>query len=169
MIRIEKQTLRAGAAAIALLLGACANLDTVPAGTAATDLAATRGKPFRIWPESGGAASWEYPLGPAGRTTYMVRVGADGHVTRVDQVLGWSFFGELHPGMKDEDIEHVLGRPYSRTYMPTPNETILAWRWMETVWPRCFYAHLAPNGTLARTSVRDEDVSDHGVLTSSPC
>jgi hypothetical protein len=159
----------------ALLLGAalwltgCASLDTVAPGTPAADIAASRGKPFRVWPEADGAASWEYPLGPRGSYTYMVRVGADGRVTRVDQVLGWPFFNQLKPGMNAREIEHVLGRPYSRTHMPLPNEDVLAWRWIETVWPRCFYAYMSPSDALLRTGVRDEEVSDHGVLTADPC
>jgi len=153
----------------ALALAACANLDSIPSGTRADDLAASRGKPFRVWPEPGGAQSWEYPQGPMGRYTYMVRVGNDGRISRVDQVLGWSFFDQLKPGMKDDEVEHILGRPYSRDHMPILDENVYTWRWMETVWPRCFYAYFAASGSLVRTGVRDEDVSEHGVLTSSPC
>jgi hypothetical protein len=153
----------------ALWLAGCANLDTIAPGTPAADIAASRGKPYRIWPETGGAASWEYPLGPRGSYTYMVRVGVDGRITRVDQVLGWPFFNQLKPGMNAREIEHVLGRPYSRTHMPLLNEDVLAWRWIETVWPRCFYAYMSPEGTLRRTGVRDEEISEHGVLTAEPC
>jgi hypothetical protein len=146
----------------------CVNLATIAPGTSATDVAASA-KPFRVWPEANGASSWEYPLGPAGRHTFMVRVGADGRVTRVDQVLDWPFFNTLHPGMKASEIEHVLGRPYSTSYMPYRAENVMAWRWVETVWPRCFYAYMDPAGSLVRIGVQDEETSDHGVLTSSPC
>lgn len=153
----------------ALWLTGCANLDTIPPGTLAADIAASRGKPHRIWPETGGAASWEYPLGPRGSYTYMVRVGADGRITGVDQVLAWPFFDRLQQGMKTDEVEHVLGRPYSRTHMLLLNEDVLAWRWVETVWARCFYAYMSPAGALLRTGVRDEEVGEHGVLTADPC
>ena len=159
----------------ALLLGAvlwvagCANLDQIAPGTPAADIAASRGKPFRIWPEAGGASSWEYPQGPRGSYTYMVRVGADGRITRVDQVLSWPFFDRLKQGMSTEEVEHTLGRPYSRAYMPLMNENVLTWRWMEAVWPRCFYAYMTPQGTLQRTGVRDEDIGEQSVLTANPC
>jgi len=147
----------------------CANLDTIAPGTPATTIEATRGKPYRIWPEQGGAASWEYPTGPSSYYTYMVRVGSDGRVTRVDQVLDWQTFGKLQPGMKVEDVEHMLGRPYRKTYMPLIHETIWTWRWTETIWRRCFDAYIAPDETLVRVGARDEEVSRHGLLTSSPC
>ena len=104
-----------------------------------------------------------------GRYTYMVRVGADGRVTRVDQVLDWPFYSQLQPGMPIREVEQKLGRPYSKTYMPLQNENVWAWRWVETVWNRCFYAHFTPEGTLKRTSVGDEDASDVGMYTASPC
>jgi hypothetical protein len=161
----------ASLALIAASLGAvgCANLTSVAPGTAASAVEASRGKPYRVWPEADGAASWEYPQSPMGRYTYMVRVGADGRVTRVDQVLDWPFFDQLRPGMKIAEVEHVLGRPYSKTYMPLTNENVWSWRWVETVWKRCFDAYSTPEGALTRIGVRDEETSDYGMLTATPC
>jgi hypothetical protein len=99
----------------------------------------------------------------------MVRVGADGRVRAVDQVLDWPTFNQLRPGMKVEEVEHLLGRPYRKAYMPLINETVWSWRWIETVWKRCFYAYIDPNGTLVKTGVSDEDVADMGVSVSIPC
>lgn len=160
-----KRMLRCTMLAACLWATGCVNLATVSPGTTADSL----GKPFRVWPEVNGASSWEFPQGPAGRHTFMVRVGADGRVSRVDQVLDWPFFNTLQPGMKANDIEHVLGRPYSTTYMPRLAENVMAWRWVETVWPRCFYAYMGRDGTLVRIGVQDEETSDNGVLTASPC
>ena len=108
-------------------------------------------------------------MGPMGHYTYMVRVGADGRVTRVDQVLDWPYFNTLTQGMKSDEIEHVLGRPYRTSYMPMMAENVMAWRWIETIWPRCFFAYLDPAGRLLRTGVKDEEVGDTGTLASSPC
>jgi hypothetical protein len=147
----------------------CVNLANVAPGTPANDIAAGLGKPFRIWPEANGASSWEYPQGPAGNYTYMVRVGADGRVTGVDQVLDWPFFNRLHPGMKASEIEHLIGRPYRTTYMPNLAQNVMTWRWVETVWPRCFFAFMDTSWSLVRVAVLDQETSDHGVLTSAPC
>lgn len=147
----------------------CANLTSFPPGTPAATIESSRGKPFRVWPEPNGAASWEYPMGPRGRYTYMVRVGADGRVTRVDQVLGWPFFNQLKPGMPIREVEQTLGRPYSKAFMPLQNENVWAWRWVETVWYRCFYAHFSPEGTLRRVSAGDENTADMGIHSEPPC
>jgi hypothetical protein len=170
MMRIEvKSRAAAVALAIALALSACANLDAVAPGTPADSVAAARGNPYRVWPEANGAASWEYPTGPSNRYTYMVRIGGDGRVTRVDQVLGWPYFERLQNGMTEQEVEHVLGRPYSQTPLPLRNLTVYAWRWMETVWPRCFYAYFDAKGTLVETGVRDEETGDRGIVIARPC
>ena len=147
----------------------CANLASIAPGTPAAAIESSRGKPFRVWPEPNGGASWEYPEGPQGHHTYMVRVGADGRVTRVDQVLDWPFFNMLKPGMKTAEVEHVLGRPYRTSPMPLLAQNVMSWRWIEAVWKRCFYAYLTPEGTLVNIGVRDEEMSDHGILTTNPC
>jgi len=156
-------------AATCLWATGCANLTGVAPGTLAADVASSRGKPFRVWPEANGASSWEYPMGPMGHYTYMVRVGADGRVSRVDQVLDWPYFNTLTQGMKADEIEHVLGRPYRTSYMPMMAENVMTWRWIETIWPRCFFAYLDPAGRMLRTGVKDEEVGDTGMWASSPC
>jgi hypothetical protein len=169
MTRKSASLLRWTVIGAALWVAGCANLDGFPPGTPGSAIESSRGKPFRVWPEANGASSWEYPQGPTGRYTYMVRVGADGRVTRVDQVLDWPFFRKLESGMPIQEVEHTLGRPYSKTFMPLQDENVWAWRWVETVWRRCFYAHFSPDGKLRRTSVGDEDTPDMGVLSSAPC
>ena len=168
---VSKRVTAKGVVASALLVAAagCANVATIAPGTPSEAVAASAGKPYRVWPEANGGASWEYPQQPSGRYNYMVRIGADGRVTRVDQVLDWPFFNAIAPGMKRNDIEHILGRPYSTTYMPVLDRDVMAWRWVETVWKRCFFAYLSRDGSLVNIGVQDEEVSDHGQLTAAPC
>ena len=152
-----------------LLASGCANLTSIAPGTAAAAVEASRGKPFRVWPETGGGASWEYPLGPEGRYTYMVRVGADGRVTGVDQVLGWDTFRRITMGMPVEEVEHMLGRPYSKVTYPLTGQTAWAWRFVETVWFRCFFAYVGPDGKLTGTGSKDEETGDQGIIMAIPC
>ena len=168
MTTARKRILRVTLIAAALWTAGCANLTSFPPGTSAATIESSR-KPYRVWPEANGASSWEYPQGPMGRYTYMVRIGPEGRLTRVDQVLDWPFFSKLQPGMSIREVEQTLGRPYSKTFMPLWSENVWSWRWVETVWNRCFYAHFTPEGTLKRTSVGDEDASDVGMYTASPC
>lgn len=151
------------------LASACANLTSIAPGTPAASVEASSGKPYRVWPETGGGSSWEYPLGPQGRYTYMVRLGADGRVTTVDQVLGWDTFKRVGVGMPAQDVEHLLGRPYSKVMFPLTGQTAWAWRFVETVWPRCFYAYVGSDGRVAGTGARDEDPATMGNFLSIPC
>lgn len=164
-IRILQCVLLAGC----LLASGCANLTSIPPGTAAAAVEASRGKPFRVWPEPGGGASWEYPQGPAGRYTYMVRVGADGRVTGVDQVLGWDTFQRITMGMPMEEVEHMLGRPYSKVTFSLTGQTAWAWRFVETVWFRCFFTYVGADGKVTGTGSKDEETGDHGIIMASPC
>lgn len=152
-----------------LLVAGCANLTSIAPGTPAATVEASRGKPFRVWPEPGGGTSWEYPFGPAGRYTYMVRVGADGRVTGVDQVLGWDTFTRITLGMPVAEVEHILGRPYSKVTFPLTGQTAWAWRFVETVWNRCFYAYIGPDGKLTGTGSRDEESGHDSIIMATPC
>ena len=151
------------------LVSACANLTSIPPGTPAASVEASRGKPFRVWPETGGGSSWEYPTGPQGRYTYMIRVGADGRVARVDQVLGWDTFRNVSIGMPAQEVEHMLGRPYSKVTFPLTGQTAWAWRFVDTTLRQCFYAYVGTDGKVAGTGARDEDPNTMGNFLSVPC
>ncbi|MEO7761116.1 MAG: hypothetical protein ABIS68_04290 [Casimicrobiaceae bacterium] len=152
-----------------LLVSSCANLSGIAPGTPAASVESSAGKPSRVWPEPGGGASWEYPLGPQGRYTYMVRMGSDVRVTRVDQVLDWDTFSHITKGMPMSEVEHLLGRPFSKVAFPLTGQTAWSWRFIETVWPRCFYAYEDANGKVEGTGARDEIPGTLGAGLEIPC
>jgi len=159
---------RSALLAVAFVAG-CASVDRIAPGTPAAAVESSSGRPARVWQEPGGGASWEYPMGPMGRYTYMVRFGPDARVTQVDQVLGWNQFTRIQRGMTMDAVEHMLGRPYSRVYMPLANETAWSWRFMETVFPRCFYVYEGPDHLVAGTDARDESSGTLGTGLEIPC
>ena len=53
----------------------------------------------------------EYPRGPAGRHTWFVMLDAEGRATGAEQVLTVSNFTRINPGMAQEDVLTLLGRP----------------------------------------------------------
>src|SRR5258708_1471157 len=90
-----------------LSLSGCANFAGMGRGPPAAAVESSSGKPYRVWPEAAGGSSWEYPMGPEGRYTYMVRFGGEGRVSRVDQVLGWDTFSRISNGMPMNEVEHL--------------------------------------------------------------
>jgi hypothetical protein len=159
-LSIQETAMRRSSHIFALIAGSlfagCANYASIVPGTSAPAVEANSGKPFRVWPEAGGGSTWEYPMGPEGRYTYMVRLGPDNRVSRVDQVLDWTTFGRIHKGMPMSDVEHLIGRPYSKVEYPRTDQVAWAWRFVEGVTRRCFYVYEGRDGRVAGTGARDE-------------
>jgi outer membrane protein assembly factor BamE (lipoprotein component of BamABCDE complex) len=153
-----------------LFLAACASVASLPPGTSADDVERSMGRPFRVWQEAGGGASWEYPTGPEGKYTYMARMGPDRRLQRVDQVLDDPWFAKVQPGMSVEDIERLLGRPYSVVDFPLKQQTVWAWRYHHNVDDRCFYVYFDRAERVVTTGSRDEDREPVGPgMLAKPC
>lgn len=73
------------------------------------------GEPATIHKGGSGATvaeSWEYPRGPLGRHTYMVRFDARGTVVSIDQVLTVAQTAKIAWGQATrDDVRKLLGRP----------------------------------------------------------
>ena len=58
------------------------------------------------------AESWEYPRGPFGGHTYMVRINASGQVAQIDQVLTRQTVAQVKIGADTRnEVRKLLGRP----------------------------------------------------------
>ena len=103
--------------ALVAAVSACASYsgrNLVPGKSTAAEVEATMGKPAELVSLGGGEVLWQYPRGPAGRQTYVVRVGPDDVVREVSQVLTMQNLARLVPGESTpEDARRVLGPPFS--------------------------------------------------------
>ena len=68
------------------------------------------GQPERVWPETGGAKTYEYNRQPEGLRNYMITIGADGKMSALRQVLTPENFARVRPGMGVEDVRRMLGK-----------------------------------------------------------
>ena len=104
-------------AALFLLAGCASYSGSSLAPNAATQVEVRQlmGEPAAIHKGGSGATaveSWEYPRGPMGRQTYMVRFDARGIVTSIDQVLTVAHTARIAWGQATrEDVRRLLGRP----------------------------------------------------------
>ncbi len=104
-------------AALCLLAG-CASYSgssLVPNAASQAEVRQVMGEPAAIHKGAGGEAvaeSWEYPRGPVGRHTFMVRFDARGTVLSIDQVLTVAQTSRIAWGQATrEDVRKLLGRP----------------------------------------------------------
>ncbi|MGH7412084.1 MAG: outer membrane protein assembly factor BamE domain-containing protein [Candidatus Methylomirabilis sp.] len=84
------------------------------------------GAPTDTRVDRNGDKLWEYATGPQGTVTYLVRVGADGRVKDVSQLLTYEQLEKVVPGtMTKADVRDLLGRPSEEDDLPVG----LTWSW----------------------------------------
>lgn len=112
--------------AIAALAGCIGPQALVPGQSTVVDMRARVGTPTDIRFDRNGDELWEYASGPSGYYTYLVRVGSDGKVKEVSQILTDDQLMKIVPGtMTKADVRNLLGRPSDQTYTGTGTE----WSW----------------------------------------
>lgn len=92
------------------LLG-CAGTPLYPGQTGEAEIRAHFGQPAMEWQNTDGSVTLEYPHGPAGTTTDMVTLNPDRTLRSIEQVLTDATFAKVKPGMTQDDIRRLLGRP----------------------------------------------------------
>jgi hypothetical protein len=109
------------------LLGGCMNPRAlVPGQSTEADVSAKMGKPTDNRVDRNGDRLWEYATGPEGTQTFLVRIGTDGKVKEVIQLLTEEQFGKIVPGTTTKpEVRSLLGRPSEENEHPTG----LAWSW----------------------------------------
>lgn len=111
---------------VLLLAGCVAPGGLVPQQSTGLDVRAKMGRPTDIRFDRNGEELWEYAEGPAGIETHLVRIGKDGRVLAVTQLLTEERLYSLEPGKSTkQDARHILGRPSDESFLATGE----AWSW----------------------------------------
>jgi hypothetical protein len=106
--------MRARILVLSTLLSACAAYDGSglrPGVSTAEEAVRTMGPPALEIPNPDGSKSLAYPKGYYSGQTFMVRVGKDGLVQRIDQVLNEDHFYRIVPGITRDDVLRLIGPP----------------------------------------------------------
>ena len=155
----------------ALFLSACAGyggsnlkpgVDTVPA------VIASMGEPAMRWKEADGREQLAYPRGPAGTQTFMVFMGADGRLQRIEQVLDSEYFARIEHGKSTmSDVLKVLGPSPSQwvSYFKARDELVWSWRFCDSWSFMAFFDVMfdASTGVVRSTSQRPDLSGPDGV------
>ncbi|WP_404301938.1 outer membrane protein assembly factor BamE [Alicycliphilus denitrificans] len=89
------------------------------------------GEPERVWPEQDGGHTLEYNRQPAGHQNYMITIGPGGKMTALRQVLAPHYFEQVRPGMEQEAVRRMLGKPAKRMTYELKQETDWDWNWID--------------------------------------
>ena len=77
--------------------------------------------------EADGGRTLEYPRQPEGRSNLMITIGSDGRMSALRQVLTEANFARIQPGMRQDEVRRLLGKPAkTQRYLPAREE---AWDW----------------------------------------
>jgi hypothetical protein len=133
---------------IAALAGCVGPRAMVPGQSTIVEMRARVGTPTDIRFDRNGDELWEYATGPMGYETYLVRIGTDGKVKEVTQILTEDQMLKLVPGtMTKADARNLLGRPSDQTF--TASGTVWSWRFMKFgVQPGYLTVRFNPDNTV---------------------
>ncbi len=119
---------------ILALLSACASYSgrgLVPGQATLDDVLKTMGEPAMRWRDADGRQQLAYPHGPEGLQTFMVFVGPDERLERIEGVLDPAHFARIRNGKSDQaEVERLLGpsQPQWTAYFKARDELVWEWR-----------------------------------------
>jgi len=104
-----------------------------------------------------GSRRLEYPRGPQGLHTWMVDIGWNGRLVAITQALVAENFAKVHPGMSDEEVRQLLGKPGQVAVFRLKQETVWSWKWLEggVTQEAYFNVHFGTDGRVVTTSRSD--------------
>jgi len=118
---------------VSTLLAACASYNgsgLKPGEAKLEDVQSLMGPPAMRWQDADGSVQLAYPRGPVGYQTFMVKLGSDGRLQSIANVLEEKGFIQIRAGLTKEQVLRVLGPPDpGRTvYFKARDELVWDWR-----------------------------------------
>lgn len=123
-----------------------------------SDVRIAMGQPDTVWEEESGARTLEYPKGPMGHRTWMFAIDKDGKLQDYRQVLNEENFVNIKPGMSQETVRRLLGKPRTSVRFKLKNEEVWDWRYLKShTESRFFNVHFdIDSRQVTRTSSSDD-------------
>ena len=148
---------------VAVSLSSCAGYggtDLKPGASAVPDVIASMGKPAIVWKDGNGRQQLSYPRGPLGTQSFMVFIGMDGRLERIEQVLNPENFARIEPGKSDKEaVVRILGPSLlPPLYFTARNELAWEWRFEDSLSKRMLFGVLFDGTTgVVRTTYQREE------------
>lgn len=121
---------------VAVLLTACAAYSgsgLKPGEARLENVLQVMGQPAMRWQDSDGSLQLVYPRGPMGYHTYMVTIGPDGKLQRIENVMNPKDFARIQAGMTKSQVLRILGPSVSSwtVYFKARDELVWEWRYCD--------------------------------------
>jgi hypothetical protein len=100
--------------------------------TTADEVRAAMGAPRNVYPDAEGGETWEYPRGPLGYHTFMVRLDGSRHLHDIEQVLDEEHFARIEVGKTTQkQVQRLIGTPARSTFFERRRETVWDYRFRD--------------------------------------
>lgn len=112
-------------------LGACdwiASKELKVGESTVDDVRRLMGGPDTIREQADGGKIYEYPRGPQGAQTWMVRIDANGRYQGMSDALAEANLAKVKPGMTRDEVRLLLGRPGETGRMAGAQGPVMTWR-----------------------------------------
>ncbi|MFZ3322302.1 MAG: outer membrane protein assembly factor BamE [Usitatibacter sp.] len=103
-----------------------------PGSSTEAEVRATMGAPAAEFTAPDGSRKLFYPRGPMGTDTFLVRVGGDGVMRDIGNVLKDETFNAVEAGMTERDILEMIGPPGKTMPFPISNTHAWDYRFIDT-------------------------------------
>jgi outer membrane protein assembly factor BamE (lipoprotein component of BamABCDE complex) len=128
-----------------------------PGESTEADVRSQMGRPETERVFTDGSKRFEYPRGPMGDQTWFVDIDANGRYAGATQVLTAVNFAKVRPGLTEDEVRRLLGKPGQIARFPLKPEIVWSWRWLEdgVNQDAFFNVHFGPDGLVYTTSRSD--------------
>jgi outer membrane protein assembly factor BamE (lipoprotein component of BamABCDE complex) len=114
------------------------------------------GDPVTITTEADGSRTMDYPRQPEGWTNYVIKIGADGKVSSIRQLVTTDNFAKITAGLGQQEVRNILGRPAKQQRFDLKKEEIWDWRFKDGQMSKIFSVTFDTSGKVTTTGVSDD-------------
>lgn len=114
------------------------------------------GDPVTVTVEVDGTRTLEYPRQPEGWTNYVIRIGPDGKMSSLRQLLNDDNFARVQLGMNMPDVRLLLGRPAEQKRYDLKNLEVWSWRYKPVNESRLFTVTFGPDRKVVAIAKADD-------------
>ena len=114
------------------------------------------GDPVTLTVGPDGTKTLDYPRQPEGWTNYVIQIGPDGKMSSLRQLLTADNFARVQPGLGQQEVRNLLGRPAKQQRFDLKKEEVWDWRFKNGQESRMFSVTFNTEGKVTATGVGDD-------------